>query len=476
MTSLRASLFCAAAAMAACAVPASASTVSAIRGNADTNPIRTLLKIESRPGEKSTMRISWRYDRAGDVYALVVTDKTAPLRARGNLCRKATRRSVRCEGLPFTIEGDLGDRDDALRILKPRGDVLPEPGLSGGSGDDVLVAEIPARWEGGRGDDRLTNGDSKQRRQASLLGGPGRDILRSGNSGDYIQGGPGNDVLYGGRGADKMFGGTIYQKTSSGNDRLYAGPGSDELEDGDSGNKIGPDLLVGGRGNDRVNSYAERSKPVFVNLSDTAGDGERGENDALVGVENIRGGGGNDRLIGDGDANRLNGYIGKDFIRGRGGRDFLVDYGGDDRMRGDLGDDVFSTPPEGVAGVDCGSGSDRITMGFREEGRTGPTAGPLVPNGCEWITGRNFREAVTSSTHPVRTSSGGVLTFALTHFECCEYAFLLTRTSAPFDEYDSAPIDSERVSLDGPSRPNILRASIRHSDGRSIAWRFDADR
>jgi hypothetical protein len=476
MSFLRSHLACAVALVLSLgAAPASASTVEAVRGNDAVDPIRTLVKIGSRGGEASDMRISWSYGGRDHPDGIVVSDRTAPLRARGSLCKKAGTGRVRCEGMPFTIDVELGNRDDEFRIATPRGDLRPEPVVDGGGGRDVLVSGHGAFLEGGPGDDRLTSGSAEPAVQATLRGGPGQDVLRSGNGPDFLEGGPGNDVLYAGRGADRLFGSVIYHRTRSGNDRLYAGLGSDTLEDGDSGHKAGPDLLVGGRGNDRVNSYRDREKAVFVDISDTAGDGQRGENDALVGVENLIGGAGDDRLTGDGDANRINGYIGKDTIRGRGGRDTLVSYDGD-HLRGDLGDDVFSTPSSGIRRVDCGRGTDRLTTGLAAPGRGAPRAGPVVPRGCEQITGRRYREALTISSHPVSVSDDGLLTFEISHFDCCQYTLSLTRPSAPFEELDSAPVDSDRVSVNGPGRPGTLRASIRHSDGASLAWRFAVGR
>jgi subtilisin-like proprotein convertase family protein len=64
-----------------------------------------------------------------------------------------------------------------------------------------------------------------------IVGLAGKDTIRSANGADRVCAGPGNDALYGGRGRDRLFGGP-------GNDRLIGGGGRD--------------TCLGGRGRNRV--------------------------------------------------------------------------------------------------------------------------------------------------------------------------------------------------------------------------------
>ncbi len=85
-------------------------------------------------------------------------------------------------------------------------------------------------------------------RPATIVGTPGRDVIKGTDRGDVIaalggkdkvQGGRGNDRICGGSGKDMLFGG-------QGNDKLYGGSGKDKLVGGH-----GKDRLVGGKGRDK---------------------------------------------------------------------------------------------------------------------------------------------------------------------------------------------------------------------------------
>ena len=156
-----------------------------------------------------------------------------------------------------------------------------------------------------------------------------------------LYGGGANDRLVGGAGADELSGGI-------GNDTLLAG-----LDPG------GGDVLVGGEGEDFVD-YAGRTAPVSVTLTAGADDGEAGEHDQLdESVENVRGGDGDDQLLGGPTSNKLWGGGGNDVIRGGEGDDFIYGGAGDDDLDGEQGDDFIY----GEAGDDTlkgGDGSDLL--------------------------------------------------------------------------------------------------------------------
>ena len=108
--------------------------------------------------------------------------------------------------------------------------------------------------------------------------------------------------------------------------------------------QIDSDSIIGGTGDDTVNSYQNRVADLYVDLSEPRRDGQRGEGDDLSGVERLFGGDGDDRLYGDGDANFIFGDAGDDDIAGRGGDDQLVATQGD-TASGDLGRDRIAHLP-----------------------------------------------------------------------------------------------------------------------------------
>ena len=92
--------------------------------------------------------------------------------------------------------------------------------LSGGGGNDTLLV------------------NSMMDIPATIVGGPGKDILAGAMGDDVLDGGPGNDTLVGGRGDDSLDGGT-------GKDKLFGGDGDDVLSGG-----TGKDAVTGGDGAD----------------------------------------------------------------------------------------------------------------------------------------------------------------------------------------------------------------------------------
>jgi len=86
-------------------------------------------------------------------------------------------------------------------------------------------------------------------RSCTIVGTPGRDVLRGTPSDDVVCGLEGDDVLYGGGGDDILIGGpagdVLYG--GAGNDRLEAGPGADRLIGG-----AGSDTFLAGPGNDTL--------------------------------------------------------------------------------------------------------------------------------------------------------------------------------------------------------------------------------
>ena len=253
----------------------------------------------------------------------------------------------------LSISRATGDGSDALVSIE---------NIIGGSGGDILIGNgHNNQLQGGEGNDILDGGAGKD----LLEGGAGDDHLSGGSGNDILNGGSGNDILVGGAGIDELNGGdgvdtadysalttavvadlssgrvkadgnaTLSSieniRGGSGNDvligdvndnALHGGAGNDSLSGG-----AGDDHLDGGSGNDTAD-YSALTTAVLVDLtSGTAiGDG----NDTLINIENIRGGSGDDTLIGESGDNTIQGGYGDDSLSGGSGNDRLDGGGGED--------------------------------------------------------------------------------------------------------------------------------------------------
>ena len=213
--------------------------------------------------------------------------------------------------------------------------------LLGGTGIDTL--------QGSAGDDLLRGeGDG----DALLAGGGGSDELHGGDGDDRaVTGGPGTDTLDGGAGNDSLNGSDVVLVGVDGNDALKGGTGNDALAGGDGDDTIdggaGVDEMSGGGGEDTA-SYVEARAPVTVTLDGLANDGSPGENDLVrTDIEDIRGGGVADTLIGDRKRNELEGGTGEDYLDGAADTDV---FSGGDQI------DVIRARDRSAETVQCGSG------------------------------------------------------------------------------------------------------------------------
>jgi Ca2+-binding RTX toxin-like protein len=358
--------------------------------------------------------------------------------------------------------------------------------IEGGPGDDDLRIGHGGRIDGGPGDDVVSVGSTPIARSSYLYGGPGGDRIRGSRGGDVLAGGEGDDRLHGGRGRDELNGGNYVDpmRGPAGRDRMYGGPGDDSFEDGDGQppRRVDADRMHGGRGDDEV-SYRARRKRVVVRLWRPGGDGQRGEGDRITWMENVRGGDGNDELVGDRDANLLDGGPGLDRVAGLAGDDRL-ELGEGDRADGNRGDDrLIAFEPPGQ--FSCGTGTDTVVWAVTAENSG---EGALIPPSCERlapgaITG--FPASVVIS--PVPDFDGdGDLVFRLLSFACCDQRLHVTEPASPYGELGSALLDSDRVTVPVPpeveerarARPGVgvvLRAYVLGEDGgRRLVWRFQA--
>jgi Ca2+-binding RTX toxin-like protein len=300
----------------------------------------------------------------------------------------------------------LGGDSDADTLLGRAGNDY----IDGHGGDD--------RLEGEEGADTILGGDGAD----TLLGAAGNDVLNGENGVDGVLGGDGSDSVTGGADADFLSGGdgggdlVDYSEATtpvhvsadgagddgrtgegdnvapdfevivggSAGDTLVGGPAAERILGGDGADLLagggGADSLSGGAGTDAA-TYESATGPVSVNLAEPGNDGEAGEGDDVQGdVEEVRGGPGDDTLVGDGKANVLLGRAGNDLLMGADGDDMLVGGLGNDSLAGAAGGDtLFGSDGEdnltggdgnddlkGEAGndtLDGGMGADRLTGG-----------------------------------------------------------------------------------------------------------------
>jgi Ca2+-binding RTX toxin-like protein len=175
-------------------------------------------------------------------------------------------------------------------------------------------------------------------------------VLVSGSVSTVMHGGAGDDRLTGGDSGDVIAG-------DAGSDTLLGGGGFDTLQ-GDDASSAAPDVLDGGHGHDTV-SYEGRRAGVSVTL------GRRGGEDKLTSFESVRGGRGDDVLVGDAGFNTLEGGSGADRLSGRKDADTLLGGDGADRLDGGPGPDTLKAE----------AGADRLTGGAGKDflsGGTGP--------------------------------------------------------------------------------------------------------
>lgn len=211
----------------------------------------------------------------------------------------------------------------------------PSAEAEGEADVDVLVtSHIPVGAQGSAGNDR-----------ASALGGPefdgpldtsfyadgnaGDDVLAGGIATNNLDGEQANDILIGGPNSDSIAGGL-------GDDAVAGGAGDDYFVGG-----FGADSIDGGDGRDRLD-FNFFEVPVSVDLASPAPQitGALGP-DTVLGIEDLRGGRGDDTLLGDNADNEIQAGPGDDRVLGAGGQDRLLGRGGSDRINGGPDPDVL---------------------------------------------------------------------------------------------------------------------------------------
>lgn len=250
----------------------------------------------------------------------------------------------------------------------------------GGTGIDVYVGTIDIdQISGGDGNDRLFGGLGAD----AISGGAGNDLLSSNgivdgftatlenadSDVDTVNGGDGNDIVAGGW-----------------NDRLYGGTGTDvlylDLRGVDRGVTLDLGRLVAG-GTVRIGTGVLSGFEGYASIALTAFD----DDIRLGGFRNygvlgggVDGGEGNDRIdagnVGSGGGNQftagalrggngddlLIGSNGSDSLRGDSGNDRLIAGNGNDTLYGGAGDDILDLRGTGVKFVVGDDGSDTLLL------------------------------------------------------------------------------------------------------------------
>jgi Ca2+-binding RTX toxin-like protein len=274
------------------------------------SPSEGTLVYEAAEGETNRVTV----EMTSDLATWQVTETGAPLVA-GPGCTSVDAHRVSCTApagnrVVHIVDIALGDMNDwasgarscFYREFDLHGrDAFCNTMIDGGVGDDTLI--------GNEGSDAFTK----------LSGGGGDDVLR-GQGSSRLEGGAGADVLRGGSGDNSLDGG------------------------------LGADTIIGDGWSDTV-TYSDRVGRFFVSLNGRRDDGERGENDLVLGIKNVVTGSGDDVIVGDSSSNDIEAGDGNDVVYAGGGNDAVYgdstacgfwdigSPGGADRIYGQSGDD-----------------------------------------------------------------------------------------------------------------------------------------
>ncbi|MEM9217378.1 MAG: S8 family serine peptidase [Cyanobacteria bacterium P01_F01_bin.150] len=286
--------------------------------------------------------------------------------------------AITTSSIETVVTGDGNDTITGSRANNKLSGMRGNDTLRGGAGRDTL--------HGGRGNDNiLSDGDG-----GFYYGEAGNDVMFSGIGGETMDGGTGTDLIdhtawngaytfdmatgttnYGGErytnfenvkmgnGSDSVAGNasanTIYGgggndtlRGAYGRDTLYGGSGNDNiLSDGDGGfyygeagddvmfSGLGGETMDGGTGTDLIDHTAWNGDYTFNMVTGTTNyGGERYTN-----FENVKMGGGNDKVVGTTGVNNISTGAGNDSLIGGNGRDILSGGLGADRFIFNIGAD-----------------------------------------------------------------------------------------------------------------------------------------
>ncbi len=265
----------------------------------------------------------------------------------------ASASQIRVDNGTVRVTGAPGERNDLTVGVNPVEGVMnryyasdssatltPGPGCEPGAYSTIdcqLTGPAPVVVDAGDGDDKVSVSVP-----ATILGGPGNDVLRGRPTGPQaFDGGPGDD----------SFEGDATGYCTSGNAAR------------------GQDTYVGGEGVDTVKYDDEDVKTITASIDGIANDGASGENDNVgLDVENMTGTDcGANTLIGSAGPNALSG---QGVVSGLGGNDALTGSFGDDKLDGGDGNDKLIAL-NGNDMLEGGPGDDFLEGGFDDDVVTG---------------------------------------------------------------------------------------------------------
>jgi Ca2+-binding RTX toxin-like protein len=233
----------------------------------------------------------------------------------------------------------------------------------GGDGNDIF------RGAGYRGDEFVFGEGGND----ILAGGPGFDSLDGGAGDDSVQGGTGNDVVKGGDGNDFLY-------DDLGDDTYNGGAGDDTFVVDDV--PAGSDSYTGGGGSDTV-TYAARTTPVDITLTDRGGHGgfpgdatTPAEHDTIApDIQHIVGGAADDSITTDFFDSAPHGFTldggpGNDSLNvdrtGSSVSNTLIGGTGTDTITGSNGHDTIEARDGEADTINCLGGTDSVVADLRD--------------------------------------------------------------------------------------------------------------
>jgi hypothetical protein len=293
---------------------------------------------------------------------------------------------------------------------------------------------------------------------AQMTTGDLNDVVHVQHLSSEINGGPGDDALITADGFDSLNGG-------GGNDTLRAGAKDDRLTDGDNPiTGVGPDIIDGGAGHDRVD-YQRREAPVSVDVRGKGPQGEPGEGDTIVGIEDAIATSTADRLIGDNGPNSLQSFGTHGVVRGRGGDDQLeADWDGRDVVSGGPGNDYLRLSP--TLGGDAPPAPDAISCGSGRDLVSFPTEEQFVPLDCEVVDYDSFYDPLYALRGRLATTTSQIV--KIVPNSCPKWAVHNGRCRLTWAIREKAPSGGTR----GPLLARRVEVFAKNADGPSVVLRL----
>lgn len=333
-----------------------------------------VLRFSAAPGENNHVTVSVPIGEGTPLFMqLHVVDEDSPLQVGGGCSGGGAPGSTAICVMhrPEPAHQRACGRTTAPRPSRYTGCLEPEPGtgwevrmeIALGDGDDRFDASSPrfdSNWP------------------ETVTGGEGSDTIITGGGFDTINGGAGGDTI----------------NTGAGLDTITPGPGDDVVHGEEDGDRAVADATVDG--NDLLDvdvvDYSARSEPLHLASRVLGGTGEE---DTLLGPDEVIGGSGDDHFISDG-MQLLRGGPGDDTLIGNQVKDNIYGGSGNDMIRGEAGEDSLYGG-DGNDVVEGGAGNDFIQeREINESGRPGPYL--ISSNGANLLSGGDGNDSIWGGT------------------------------------------------------------------------------